>query len=103
MHLTLLYFAGCPNWQTMADRLDTLADDLNLEVTRQAVRTAEEADAVGFLGSPSLLVDGHDPFAEGGEPVGLSCRVDQMPDVPAGSPTVAQLRAALSAVGRQDT
>ena len=103
MNLTLLYFDGCPNWQTMANRLETLADELHLEVTRQAVTTVEQAEAAGFLGSPSLLVDGDDPFADGGEPVGLSCRVYQTPDGPAGSPTVAQLRAVLAAAGRQDT
>lgn len=103
MDLTLLYFDGCPNWQTMADRPDTLADELHLEVTRRAVTTVEEAEAVGFLGSPSLLVGGDDPFADGGEAAGLSCRVYQTPDGPAGSPTVAQLCAVLAAAGRQDT
>lgn len=99
MDLTLMYFDGCPNWQTMADRLDTLAGELGLEVTRRTVTSAAEAEAVGFLGSPTLLVDGHDPFAEGGEPTGLSCRVYQTPDGAAGSPTVEQLRAVLTPSG----
>lgn len=99
MDLTLLYFVGCPNWQTMANRLDTLAGELDLEVTQRTVTSVEEAEAVGFLGSPTLLVDGRDPFAEGGEPAGLSCRVYATPDGPAGSPTVAQLRAVLTSVG----
>ena len=28
-----------------------------------------------FAGSPTFLIDGVDPFAESGQPVGLSCRV----------------------------
>jgi hypothetical protein len=60
------------------------------------VTTPDEAEAVGFRGSPTILVDGHDPFDRGDEPVGLSCRVYQTPDEPAGAPTIAQLRAVLS-------
>jgi hypothetical protein len=102
MELTLLYFDDCPNWQTMADRLDTVADEVHLEVIRRAVTTVEEAEAVGFLGSPTLLVDGRDPFAEGDEPAGLSCRMYQTPDGPAGSPTVDQLRAVLTSAGASE-
>ena len=39
-------------------------------VTLQAVPTAEEAEAVGFRGSPTVLVDGVDPFADPAAPVG---------------------------------
>lgn len=99
MKLTLLYFDGCPNWQTMADRLGIIADEVDLEVSRRAVTSVEEAEAVGFRGSPTLLVDGHDPFAEDDQPVGLSCRMYQTPDGPAGSPTVDQLRAVLTPAG----
>lgn len=102
MDLVLLYFDDCPNWRTMAGRVDALADEMQLEVTHRAVATVDEADAVGFLGSPTLLVDGHDPFAEGGEPAGLSCRVYQTPDGPAGSPTLAQLRVVLAAASQSD-
>lgn len=97
MDLTLLYVEGCPNLQTMADRLDAAADGHDLRVARRTVTSAEEADASGFLGSPTLLIDGRDPFAEGAESAGLSCRIYQTPDGPAGSPTVAQLRAVLTA------
>jgi len=56
---------------------------------------------VGFHGSPSILVDGVDLFAEPGAGVGLSCRVYRTPEGLSGAPTVEQLRAAL-AVADQD-
>jgi hypothetical protein len=97
VHLTLLYFDDCPNWKQMAGHLDTLAAEFtDMTVTRQLVETAEEADRVGFHGSPSILVDGVDAFAPDDAPVGLSCRVYQTPDGPAGSPTLEQLREALT-------
>jgi hypothetical protein len=46
---------------------------------------------VGFRGSPTVLVDGRDPFADRQAPVGLSCRVYSTPEGLAGAPTVAQL------------
>lgn len=58
--------------------------------------TLEAAQRVGFRGSPTILVDGRDPFASGDEPVGLSCRVYATPDGPAGAPTTDQLREVLT-------
>jgi len=42
-------------------------------------------------GSPSVLVDGEDPFAEPGADVGLSCRLYRTPVGLAGAPTMAHL------------
>lgn len=96
MDVTLLYFDGCPNWQATDERLAELADELGFAVTRRKVETPEQAEAEGFRGSPTVLVDGLDPFAEGDEPVGLSCRVYRTPAGFAGAPTDEQLRAVLS-------
>lgn len=96
MDVQLLYFDGCPNWTTADERLRSLADELELTVIRHRVETPEEAERVGFRGSPTILVDGRDPFAQGDEPTGLACRVYATPDGAAGSPTTEQLRAALT-------
>ena len=96
MDVTLLYFDGCPNWQTTDKRLSELADEFGFAVTRRKVETPEQAEVEGFRGSPTVLVDGRDPFAEGDEPVGLSCRVYRTPEGLAGAPTDEQLRAVLS-------
>ncbi|MEX0658005.1 MAG: hypothetical protein WD080_02630 [Egibacteraceae bacterium] len=95
MDVTVLYFDGCPNWQTTAARLTELAGEVDLRIKRVRVSTPEEAAATGFRGSPTVLVDGHDPFATGTEPTGLACRIYQTPDGPQGSPTIEQLRQAL--------
>ena len=96
MDVTLLYFDGCPHWRITEERLSALADELDFTVTRREVTSPEEADDAGFCGSPTILVDGRDAFAEGDEPVGMSCRVYQTPDGTAGVPTIDQLRAVLS-------
>jgi len=52
---------------------------------------------VRFTGSPTILVDGRDPFARAETTFGLTCRVYETPDGLAGSPTPDQVRAALRA------
>ena len=95
MKLELLYFDDCPNWKVAAERLDKVAGGRGLSVERRLVTTPEEAEVARFRGSPTILVDGRDPFAAGDEPFGLACRVYQTPDGPAGSPTTEQLGAVL--------
>lgn len=96
MNVTLLYFEDCPNWKIADQRLATIAaDHADVTVTRHRVETSEEAEQVGFHGSPSILVDGVDVFAEPGAGVGLSCRVYRTPDGLAGAPSIEQLRVAL--------
>ncbi|CAN5542785.1 hypothetical protein BH20ACT2_BH20ACT2_05370 [soil metagenome] len=97
MRLELLYFDDCPNWRIAAERIDGLATRRGLTVERRTVTTAEEAEATRFRGSPTILVDGQDPFASGDEPFGLACRMFQTPDGPAGSPTIDQLEAVIDA------
>jgi hypothetical protein len=99
MKVTLRYFEGCPHWQTAHDRLrealraEGMAD---VELVLERVETAEEAERLRFIGSPTILVDGRDPFAGVGPVFGLTCRVYQTPEGGlAGSPTPEQLREAL--------
>ncbi len=97
MDVTLLYFDDCPNWLVANAHLDALLlENPGLSITRHIVDTPEEAERTRFRGSPSILVDGVDPFADPEDPVGLSCRVYQTPDGPAGSPTLDQLRDVLA-------
>lgn len=97
MDVALLYFDDCPNWLVANGHLKTLsAEDPDLSITHHIVDTPDEAERMRFRGSPSFLIDGVDPFADPEDPVGLSCRVYQTPDGPAGSPTLEQLRAALA-------
>lgn len=99
MKVELLYFDGCPNWQLADERLRVALAQVGREdvrVQHRQVTTPEQADAAEFRGSPTILVDGLDPFAEPDAPVGLSCRVFRTEAGLVGAPTVEQLRAVLS-------
>jgi hypothetical protein len=97
--VTLLYFPGCPNWQTADANLRAALKEAGaaVAVQRRVVDTVEDAEQKGFLGSPTILIDGQDPFAEPGAVPGLSCRVYRTDTGVTGAPTVAQLHTALAA------
>lgn len=98
LQITLLYFDGCPSWQAADARLREalrLAGVVDAEVAYRKVETPEEAARLRFRGSPTLVIDGQDPFADETTPVGLSCRIYQTASGPAGAPTVDQLQAVL--------
>ena len=97
MDITLLYFEDCPNWKIAEGHLRVLAQEApDLRISHHLVDTPDEAERVGFRGSPSILLEGVDVFADPDGAVGLSCRVYQTPAGPAGSPTLDQLREALA-------
>lgn len=97
MDIMLLYFEDCPNWRIADERLAVIAAERpDVTVTRHVVETPEEAERTGFLGSPSIQVDGVDLFAEPGAQVGLSCRRYSTPCGHEGAPTLQQLRAVLA-------
>lgn len=98
VHVTLLYFDDCPNWRTARDHLHTAIQRLGAEhfdVELRLIVSLEQALAHDFHGSPTILLDGRDPFADPDAAVGLACRVYQTPDGLSGAPTVAQLLHAL--------
>lgn len=99
MELTLQYFDGCPNWELAKSHLLSLASDPKLEITLryQQIETPEAAEKHGFRGSPTILLNGVDPFASAEAPVGLSCRMFQTETGLAGSPSLALLREAIKA------
>ena len=92
MRIELLYFDGCPG----------VAETLRA-IERVVAEGEHEADVVevevesgihpGFSGSPTLLVDGGDPFPAS-QTSGLSCRLYETPEGPRNSPTDIMLRAA---------
>jgi hypothetical protein len=97
MLLTVLSVPECPNVEVLLDRLREVlpghAADLNVIV----VEDDERARAWGMAGSPTLLVDGVDPFAVAGGEASVSCRLYRGADCTVGgAPPVADLRAVLS-------
>lgn len=98
MEITLQYFDGCPNWKITAEHLSQLVDEgLITTVDYELVDTDETAVARGFHGSPTVLIDGVDPFVDEAAPVGLACRVYRTASGLIGSPTLPQLRQAINA------
>ncbi|WP_093656964.1 DF family (seleno)protein [Streptomyces radiopugnans] len=103
MDIELLYFAGCPNRHLAEERLRQALQatgHADLEIRLRPVETDEEAQAMRFPGSPTIRIDGRDPFAVTDQAAyGLTCRVYTTPEGPAGAPTVDQLTRAVTDAG----
>ena len=99
MELVLLTVPDCPNAATFEERLAAaLARHPGTVVHRREVASEREAAEAGMHGSPTLLVDGTDPFAAPGQAPSLSCRVYRdAAGRMSGAPTVEALRRALAA------
>jgi hypothetical protein len=95
MDVELLYFDGCPHWEIADARLRRVAAEVGTAVRHRLVQEGDDLTAFG--GSPTILVDGHDPFPRAEPSQGLTCRLYTTPDGAAGSPTLDQLRTALAA------
>lgn len=97
MKLTVLTVPDCPNGPVLDQRLaEVLADRPDVRVTRRVITDERVAAEAGMHGSPTLLVDGADPFADQDTPASISCRIYRDTDGSiAGAPSTAALRQAL--------
>jgi hypothetical protein len=95
--IVIQYFDGCPNWKHLRSTVEMLMSELDIDavIELQPVETPEDAVTLRFRGSPTLLIDGIDPFVEDDAPFGLSCRVYQTETGVSGEPTYDQLRSVL--------
>lgn len=102
IQITLQYFDGCPNWQTTSALLETLVGKgLDAAIGYELIDSPDAAVARGFRGSPTVLINEVDPFAEADAPVGLACRVYRSDEGYAGSPSLSQLQAALRSAQKE--
>ena len=93
MRLEILQVPGCPG----ADLLNARLAELGYAgVIRRVVASQADAERLDLTGSPTLLVDGADPFARAGQPPSVSCRLylDEH-GRPSPAPSPGQLREAL--------
>jgi len=103
MKVELLYIADCPNYRETARILMEalseygLRDDLSeIEVTDSA-----QADALEFIGSPSIRIEGQDiesdiePIAPVQHHYGLSCRTYLLDGKLTGIPPLEMIRKAI--------
>jgi hypothetical protein len=97
MRIDMLVVPDCPNAPVVIERLaQALAGRADVQVEIRVIDTVEQAERWGMHGSPTVLVDGRDPFAAPGTPASVSCRLYQDEDGRAqGAPSLAQLRQAL--------
>ena len=103
MELTLLTIPDCPNAAGFEERLAlALAGLPDSVVQRRELASEWEAAQAGMHGSPTLLINGTDPFAAPGQAPGLACRIYRdTAGRPAGAPTVEALRRALEQASAQ--
>jgi len=98
MKLEILHVPDCPNVALLTALLkEALAGRRDIVIDQREIRDEAEAATRQMAGSPTLLIDGADPFAVAGQSPSLSCRLyaDEAGAV-AGAPSLAQLRTVLA-------
>ena len=74
----LLFWEGCPSHPQALAQLREAMADLGLDADAVEVRhidTQQRAEAEGFVGSPTIRIDGVDVQDPGDEPTALTCRI----------------------------
>jgi len=99
VRIDVLHVADCANVERTRARLrEALAGvGLTVDIRDVEVATPAEAEQAGMRGSPTILIDGRDPFAVDAAETSLSCRLYHTADGFDGAPTVAQLHEVLVA------
>ncbi len=98
--ITILHTPACPNVALVRERL---ADALALlpgpapRVVVEEVADPDDARRRGFHGSPTLLIDGKDPFVLRESLPAFACRTYRTETGIAGAPSVDQIVDALTA------
>jgi hypothetical protein len=94
--IELLYWEGCPSYPDALALLRSILGDVDIELVE--IVTEEDAEREGFVGSPTIRVDGEDLFPAN-EPPSLTCRIYRLADGRySPTPDPDELRARLSRV-----
>jgi Domain of unknown function (DUF2703) len=79
LSIDLLYYEDCPHYEEAAQALKEVLADERVEATVKMVKVAKggEAEAFGFIGSPTILVNGEDvePGMDKTSPFQGRCRI----------------------------
>jgi len=99
MDVELLVVPDCPNEAPAMALLRTALDEIgrsDIDIVTTVIDTWQAAERRGFIGSPTFLINGIDPFSEPGRTPALACRVYPHPTGLTGLPDLSELRQALS-------
>ncbi len=104
MHVTVLAVPGCPNVALVEEQLASVLEGRpGVTVSRHVIADEAEAASRGMHGSPTILINGADPFAEPSQPASMSCRLDRGSDGRiSGVPSAGQLRQAIEQAADSD-
>ncbi len=101
MKVELLYIADCPNYVEAARLLREMLSEFGArdEVSEIEVTDSAQADALAFIGSPSIRIEGKDiePIEPSARHYALSCRTYLVDGKLTGVPPLDMIRAAISA------
>lgn len=97
VRIELLVVPGCPHEAAASELIRAAVGSagVSASVTRTVIATEQEAVARGFVGSPTILVNGADPFAQPGQSIGLACRLYPTADGLRGAPELGELSGAI--------
>lgn len=98
MKVEILHIDECPNWEQAGARTRAALDAAGVTDTQVEFRlltSSEDAAAVPFAGSPTILIDGVDLFPDGARTTDLACRVYRTPAGLAGVPLTEQITEAI--------
>ena len=100
MKIEVLYFEGCPSWQTGVENLSAALklEGLSWPVELVEVQDDEDTQRRRFLGSPSFQFNGNDLWPQNRQEYAMSCRMYPTPAGPRGWPTVEMFRERLCAL-----
>lgn len=91
MLVEILFIPDCPNSAEAAARVRTALNETGhsgAEIGFRLLTSGEEATAVPFAGSPTILLDGIDAFPGDGRTAELACRIYRTGTGFAGVPAV---------------
>lgn len=103
MKIDLLYFDGCPSWESALKNLKLALqrEGISAHINMVCVKDDTHAANLRFLGSPSFQTDGEDWWPEERTTYSMSCRVYHTPAGLQGAPTVEMLQEKLRLNGRE--
>jgi hypothetical protein len=102
----LLVVPDCPNGTVALSVLHSAFDRVGLawqSVRTTVIASQEQAQERGFVGSPTILINGVDPFGVAGQSPAYACRVYATPAGLSGVPPLGDVISALTAARNRES